>query len=175
MKYNVFLSKGMFMKRSLIFIFSILFLGCSTTENNQLNVQHVITIKQDVLTSLYIQRPGARAIIGASAGYVVFNNNFTHEQSYIKDNYTGEEYVTKGTELGIKEEELHHYHNIVAVFHTQAALNDFIKNGWQYNEVLQVKPNYRHFLKVAKLVIPLNDMTVFLPAIPNEIARLQHF
>lgn len=165
------------MKLSFIFIFSLFFFGCATTEKGQLTIQHATSIKQGVLSNLYKEIPGARAIIGASAGYVVFSDHFLKSQSYIKDNYTGEEYFSSASKFGFKKEKLNSYENIIVVFHTQTALNNFIQHGWQHNDVLLNKANYRYIKKVAKVVAPINDFTVFLSLVNNvnEVASAQSF
>lgn len=95
---------------------------------------------QDTLNRLYKARPSAKAAIAGAAGYGVFTNRGVQVlvagggggRGLVKNNRTGQETFMKvaevqaGLGLGIKK------FRVIFVFETEEALNQFVKDGWEF-------------------------------------------
>jgi len=102
--------------------------------------KQILNMKQEVLTQLYAQKPYTRSQIGSAPGYAVFNNANVNlifiaagtGYGAVKNSSTGQHtYMNMaeggiGLGLGAKD------YRIVMVFHTEAAMNQFINSGWTF-------------------------------------------
>ena len=102
--------------------------------------QHIRDISETTLLKLYSLQPNARSYVENAAGYGVFGNwgvkvffvgggtgkgmavNNSNNHETFMDMVAG----TVGFGLGAKT------YNIVFIFETEQALNDFTENGWQF-------------------------------------------
>jgi lipid-binding SYLF domain-containing protein len=102
--------------------------------------QHIRDISETTLLKLYSLQPNARRYVENAAGYGVFGNwgvkllfigGGTGKGMVVKNSNNFETYMdmiagTVGFGLGAKT------YNIVFIFETEKALNDFTENGWQF-------------------------------------------
>jgi lipid-binding SYLF domain-containing protein len=102
--------------------------------------QHIRDISQETLSKLYSMQPNARRNVENAAGYGVFGNwgvkllfigggtgkgmtvNNSNNHETFMDMVAG----TVGFGIGAKT------YNVVFVFETEKALNDFTESGWQF-------------------------------------------
>ncbi|MCG7544076.1 hypothetical protein MHM93_07765 [Pseudoalteromonas sp. MM17-2] len=125
---------------SFIFTLFAVLTGCASTGTPAQKRQVVQDMRSDTLNRLYDQKPDVRNQLTSAAGYAVFDNanvnvifaSFGGGYGVAKNNRTGEWTYMKmgeaglGLGLGVKD------FNVVMVFHTEDALNYFIKNGWAF-------------------------------------------
>ena len=121
---------------------SLIFGGCATTiEGNtpEAKRRNIYAIKKEVLTDLYNMRPEVKAKISAAPGYAVFSNanlslllvsagvghGVVHRKE-AKPIFMKMGELGVGMGLGIKD------FRAVFVFRNKAALNKFIKEGWEF-------------------------------------------
>lgn len=129
--------------RLLLLIIAVISLSAcasiGTGTNNEKRAA-IIDMKDATLTQLFREKPDTRNQINASKGYAVFSNANVNlfllaagtGYGMAKDLSTGKvTYMNMveggiGVGLGVKD------YRIVMVFHTQAALNQFIESGWTF-------------------------------------------
>ena len=111
-------------------------LGASKAEKQQ----EVQKMSQDTLARLYTAQPSAQKAVEGAAGYAVFSNfgmkifvagggtgsgmavdNKTKQATYMKMVE-----VQAGLGMGVKK------FQVIFVFDTQKALNDFVNSGWEF-------------------------------------------
>ena len=117
--------------------------GCVATGSNtsvEDKRQQVLAMKDDVLTQLYNDKPDTRAQINAAAGYAVFSNanvnliliaaggGYGVAENNQSGQYTYMNMAEGGVGLGLGAKD----YRIVMVFHSAAALNQFIESGWTF-------------------------------------------
>lgn len=117
--------------------------GCVSTQENltvEQKQQRVMAMKDATLTKLFTQKPDVRQQIEAAQGYAVFSNANVNVifvsagggYGVVKNMKTGQHtYMNMaeggvGLGLGAKD------YRIVMVFHSQAAIRQFIANGWTF-------------------------------------------
>ncbi|TKB45084.1 YSC84-related protein [Thalassotalea mangrovi] len=112
-------------------------MGEGTKQEKQ---QKILSMKNDVLTQLFKEKPYSRKVVEGSKGYGVFSN--ANLNLFI---------VSAGTGYGVVKDlnsQRHTYMNmaeggvgfgmgakdyrIVMVFHTQQAMEHFVNNGWTF-------------------------------------------
>ena len=112
-------------------------MGTGTTADKQ---QAILKMKDDVLTQLFKEKPYTRAQVESSEGYAVFSNanlnllfvaagtgyGMVKNMSTGKITYMNMAEGGVGLGLGAKD------YRIVMVFHTKAAMNQFIETGWTF-------------------------------------------
>ncbi len=112
-------------------------MGSGTKAEKQ---QEILKMKDTVLTQLFAKKPDTRSQINSAPGYAVFSNaniNLifmaagTGYGVVKKKGASGYTYMNMaeggiGLGLGVKD------YRIVMVFHTPAAMNSFINNGWTF-------------------------------------------
>lgn len=116
--------------------------GCATMSGNSQSEQRqsVLGMKNDTLQKLYQQKPDVKSQIAKAPGYAVFSNanvnllfaSFGGGYGVVKNNISGKHTYMKmgevglGLGLGVKD------FRIIFVFHTKAAMNRFIEDGWAF-------------------------------------------
>lgn len=119
------------------FLVSCASMGSGTKAQKQ---QQILKMKEESLTKLFQQKPDTRAQLNSAPGYAVFSNANINllfvaagtGYGVVKDRATGSNtYMNMaeggvGLGLGVKD------YRIVMVFHTKAAMNQFINNGWTF-------------------------------------------
>ena len=102
--------------------------------------QQILNMKSQTLSQLFKSKPDTEAQINAAPGYAVFSNANVNlvfvaagtGYGVVKDMATGKHtYMNMaegGLGLGIGAKD----YRIVMVFHTAAAMNQFINNGWTF-------------------------------------------
>ncbi|GAA0852828.1 YSC84-related protein [Aliiglaciecola litoralis] len=102
--------------------------------------QHILDMKEQVMTKLYAKKPDTRQQIAAAPGYAVFSNANVNlifmaagtGYGVVTDNASGAlTYMNMaeggvGLGLGVKD------YRIIMVFHTAKAMTDFINKGWTF-------------------------------------------
>lgn len=102
--------------------------------------QHILSMKNEVLSELFTQKPYAKQQVYSAPGYAVFSNANVNlifiaagtGYGVVKNASTGQHtYMNMaeggvGLGLGAKD------YRIVMVFHTQAAMKQFIESGWTF-------------------------------------------
>jgi lipid-binding SYLF domain-containing protein len=102
--------------------------------------EKVLTMREEVLSELFVQRPQARAEIDDAEGYAVFSNVGVQifllggggGRGVVRDVKSGQDTYMKmatasvGIGLGIKD------FRAVFIFHSRDALNNFIEHGWDF-------------------------------------------
>ena len=120
-----------------LFIFSCASMGDGNKAEKQ---QHIISMKDDVLTKLFATKPHTRAQLNGASGYAVFSNANINlffvsagtGYGVVKDMSSGQHTYMNMAEggvgfgLGVKD------YRIVMVFHTKKAMNHFVDNGWTF-------------------------------------------
>ena len=99
-----------------------------------------MAMKNDVLTELFQKKPSARSVVNNASGYAVFSNanvnlifaSFGGGYGLAKNMRTGEHTYMKMGEVGLGLGAGVKDFRIVMVFHSEAALNNFINNGWSF-------------------------------------------
>lgn len=101
----------------------------------------VLAMKDTALTQLYAKKPDARGEISSAPGYAVFSNANVNlillaagtGHGVVKKKSTGEyTYMDMaegglGLGLGVKD------YRVVMIFHTEASMDNFVKNGWVFS------------------------------------------
>ena len=112
-------------------------MGSGSKEEKQ---QTILRMKDAALTELFATKPDTRQQINAAPGYAVFSNANVNVifmaagtgYGVVKNMDTGKHtYMNMaeggvGLGLGVKD------YRIVMVFHTEAAMNDFVEKGWTF-------------------------------------------
>lgn len=102
--------------------------------------QLILKMKSDALTQLFENKPYTRKLVESSPGYAVFSNANINllfvaagtGYGAVKNMNTGKHtYMNMaeggvGLGLGVKD------YRIVLIFHTEAAMNQFIDSGWSF-------------------------------------------
>jgi lipid-binding SYLF domain-containing protein len=102
--------------------------------------EKVLTMREEVLSELFVQRPQARAEIDDAEGYAVFSNVGVQifllggggGRGVVRDVKSGQDTYMKmatasvGIGLGIKD------FRAVFIFHSRDALDNFIEHGWDF-------------------------------------------
>lgn len=129
--------------RSLIVVmFSVMLSACASMGGGTKieKQQHILEMKQQVLTKLYTKKPDTRQQITAAPGYAVFSNanvnlflvaagtGYGVVTDNLSGNYTYMNMAEGGVGLGIGVKD----YRIVMVFHTTAAMNSFVNKGWTF-------------------------------------------
>lgn len=112
-------------------------MGTGSADEKRSTIQKM---KNDVLTQLYRQKPYAKAQIQDAAGYAVFSNANINlifmaagtGYGMAKNMRTGKVHYMNmaeggvGLGLGVKD------YRLIMVFHSQAALKQFVESGWTF-------------------------------------------
>ncbi|MFT4732959.1 MAG: lipid-binding SYLF domain-containing protein [Gammaproteobacteria bacterium] len=100
----------------------------------------ILEMQQDALEKLYLKKPAARDELKASPGYAVFSNaninlflvsagtgyGVVNDQVQNKKTYMNMAEGGVGFGIGAKD------YRIVMVFHNQAAMRNFVEQGWTF-------------------------------------------
>ena len=100
----------------------------------------ILSMKDEVLTQLFREKPYSRNQLESSKGYAVFSNanvkvffvaagtgyGLVKDMSTSKITYMNMAEGGLGLGLGVKD------YRIVMVFHTKAAMNQFVQHGWTF-------------------------------------------
>ena len=116
--------------------------ACSTTrgKSGAEKRQAIQQMKRDTLAQLYAKKPDVRSQIASAPGYGVFSNanvyiivagvgggyGVVESQGNAKTTYMKMGEVGVGIGIGVKD------YRLVMVFHTQDALDYFVKHGWSF-------------------------------------------
>ena len=132
------------MKRNLLLIVCCLAIAvaCSTTrgKSGAEKRQAIQQMKRDTLNQLYEKKPDVRSQIAGAPGYGVFSNANVYiivagvggGYGLVENSHTGNTTYMKmgevgvGIGVGVKD------YRLVLVFHTQDALEYFVKHGWSF-------------------------------------------
>ena len=122
--------------------YSLIAGGCATMSGTTPaeKRQSILQMKDEVLTELFKAKPDVRAQIKKAPGYAVFSNvnvniilaSFGGGYGLAKRNWSGKYTYMKMGEVGIGLGAGIKDFRIVMIFHTRAALEDFIENGWAF-------------------------------------------
>ena len=102
--------------------------------------QTILQMKDTVLTELFATKPDTRQQLNAAPGYAVFSNanvnvifvaastgyGVVKNADTNKHTFMNMAEAGVGLGLGVKD------YRIVMIFHTEAAMNDFVENGWTF-------------------------------------------
>jgi lipid-binding SYLF domain-containing protein len=100
----------------------------------------ILDMQQDTLSKLYAKKPAAKAEIAASPGYATFSNanvnlillaagtGYGVVNNQVKGGKTYMNMAEGGVGLGLGAKD----YRIVMVFHTEAAMNQFVEKGWTF-------------------------------------------
>ena len=133
----------MFFIRSIVSLLLSFTLAACASMGSGSNVekrQQILDMKNEVLSQLFANKPDTRAQLNSSPGYTVFSNANVNlffvaagtGYGVVKNMSTGQHtYMNMaeggiGLGLGAKD------YRIVMVFHTTAAMNQFINSGWTF-------------------------------------------
>ncbi len=102
--------------------------------------QAILTMKDQVLTQLFKQKPDTRAQINAAPGYAVFSNANVNllfvaagtGYGVVKDMASGKHTYMNMAEGGVGLGFGAKDYRIVMVFHTRDAMNNFVESGWTF-------------------------------------------
>ncbi len=132
--------KSFFRIFSAVLVLLLLTLSVASAASLEEKRQHIRDISNKTLLKLYSLQPDARGYVEKAAGYAVFGNwgvkllfigggtgkgmavNNSNNFETFMDMVTG----TAGLGLGAKT------YNVVFIFETEKALDDFTTNGWQF-------------------------------------------
>ena len=131
------------MGRKLILLLACLLLAAACSSKGKTGNEKreaIQRMKNDTLADLYDKKPDVRSQIGSAPGYGVFSNanvyllvvgagggyGMVHNQHTGKDTYMKMGEVAVGLGAGAKD------YRLVLVFHTQDALDYFVKYGWSF-------------------------------------------
>jgi len=125
-----------------IFLLSFALVGCASmgSGSNADKRQQILNMKNDVLTQLFANKSDTRSQLSSAPGYAVFSNANVNlffiaagtGYGVVKNMSTGQHtYMNMaeggiGLGLGAKD------YRIVMVFHTSAAMNQFVASGWTF-------------------------------------------
>lgn len=102
--------------------------------------QKILSMKNDVLTQLFKQKPYSRKVVEGSKGYGVFSNaninlfvvsagtGYGVVKNMASQQHTYMNMAEGGVGLGMGVKD----YRIVMVFHTQQAMDHFVHNGWTF-------------------------------------------
>jgi len=125
---------------AMVLMGTLLFASVASAASQEEKRQHIRDISNKTLLKLYDLQPSARGYVENAAGYAVFGNwgvklifigggtgkgmavNNSNNHETFMDMVTG----TAGFGIGAKT------YNVVFIFETEKALNDFTTNGWQW-------------------------------------------
>lgn len=124
----------------LLLLFAVLLTACaSNSGNTQAEKRQAIhSMRDQVLSDLYQEKPDVKAQINSAHGYAVFSNaniniifaSLGGGYGMVRNNHTGQNTYMKmgeaGVGLGIGVKDF----RLVFVFHSEAALNQFTEKGW---------------------------------------------
>ncbi len=100
----------------------------------------ILEMQQDALEKLYLKKPAARDELKASPGYAVFSNaninlflvsagtGYGVVNDQVQNTKTYMNMAEGGVGLGIGAKD----YRIVMVFHNQAAMRNFVEQGWTF-------------------------------------------
>lgn len=109
----------------------------ATADEQRAAIQQV---RQDVLTQLYTKKASAQAEIANAPGYAVFSNanvnvilaSFGGGYGVVQNNGSGSATYMKMGEVGVGLGAGVKDFKLVLVFHTEQAMQRFIKHGWAF-------------------------------------------
>lgn len=109
----------------------------ATADEQRAAIQQV---RQDVLTQLYTKKASAQAEIANAPGYAVFSNanvnvilaSFGGGYGVVQNNNSGAATYMKMGEVGVGLGAGVKDFRLVLVFHTEQAMQRFIKHGWAF-------------------------------------------
>lgn len=127
---------------SILIILALAIGGCATSgpKSTEEKRQAILTMKSEVLTELFKQKPDVKQQLINAPGYAVFSNanvniifaSFGGGHGVVKNNKTGHYTYMKmgevgiGLGLGVKD------FRIVMIFHSAATMKHFIESGWAF-------------------------------------------
>jgi len=127
---------------ALILLSLVVFLnGCASTSGSPSDRRAAINAMQaEVLNDLYAEKPSVRNQISNAVGYGVFDNanvnvilaSFGGGYGVVQNQKTGERTYMKMAEAGVGLGAGVKDFRVVLVFHTDAALNRFVEQGWAF-------------------------------------------
>ncbi|MET1255489.1 YSC84-related protein [Aliikangiella maris] len=129
------------MPKLLVFIFAVFMSGCASMgQSDAQQRQNILSMKNEVLTELFKQKPSVRTQIKQVPGYAVFSNvnvnvilaSFGGGHGVAKSNTTGKQTFMKMGEVGIGLGAGVKDFRVVMLFHTQQAFDRFIEYGWSF-------------------------------------------
>ncbi|GAA5216814.1 YSC84-related protein [Corallincola platygyrae] len=129
------------MKKVLSMLIAVFLVGCSAKGSTPAEQRaEVQKMNQEVISAVYKQEPAAKKLMSTAAGYATFSNAQVNiifvagggGYGMAKDNSTGKitymEMGEGGVGLGLGAKD----YRVLFVFHTKAALNSFIEDGWVF-------------------------------------------
>ena len=115
--------------------------GCASTSGSVSDRRAAInSMHSNVLTNLYKEKPSVRQQISSAVGYGVFDNanvnvilaSFGGGYGVVHNRKTGARTYMRMAEAGVGLGAGVKDFRVVMVFHTEAALNRFVKEGWAF-------------------------------------------
>ncbi|TLU61599.1 hypothetical protein FE810_13860 [Thalassotalea litorea] len=112
-------------------------MGDGSTQDKQ---DKILSMKNDVLTQLFQQKPDSRKVVEGSKGYGVFSNanvnllvvsagtGYGVVKNMATQQHTYMNMAEGGVGLGMGVKD----YRIVMVFHTKQAMDHFVNNGWTF-------------------------------------------
>lgn len=129
-----------FIRLLTVVLFSFMLVSCASMGNGSSTdkKKQILSMKQEVLTQLFVSKPYTRSQINSAPGYAVFSNanvnlifiaagtgyGVVKNMSTGKHTYMNMAEAGIGLGLGAKD------YRIVMVFHSSAAMSQFINSGW---------------------------------------------
>ncbi|WP_105169842.1 YSC84-related protein [Pseudoalteromonas sp. T1lg23B] len=145
--------------------------GCATSGGKSVAEKRaaVESMRSNVLSQLYAQKPDVQQQIASSAGYAVFDNanvnvifaSFGGGYGVAVNRQTGARtymnMAEAGLGLGIGAKDF----SIVMVFHSQSALARFIEHGWAFGGNADAAAKHKHQGGAVAAEVVVDDVTVY--------------
>ncbi|WP_152088284.1 YSC84-related protein [Pseudoalteromonas sp. A25] len=155
-----------------IFVLSALLIaGCASSSGKSVEQKRaaVESMRSDVLSKLYTQKPDVQQQIASSAGYAVFDNanvnviiaSFGGGYGVAVNRQTGAKTYMNMAEAGIGFGIGAKDFSVVMVFHTSAALQRFIEHGWAFGGNADAAAKHKHQGGAVAAEVVVDDVTVY--------------
>ncbi|CAM4199814.1 YSC84-related protein [Pseudoalteromonas byunsanensis] len=148
-----------------------LLMGCASSGGNTVAEKRaaVESMRSDVLSQLYSQKPDVQQQIANAVGYAVFDNanvnvifaSFGGGYGVVVNRQTGARtymnMAEAGLGIGIGAKDF----SIVMVFHSQSALARFIEHGWAFGGNADAAAKHKHQGGAVAAEAVVDDVTVY--------------
>ncbi|OHU84305.1 MULTISPECIES: YSC84-related protein [Pseudoalteromonas] len=147
-----------------------LLVGCASAGNTVAEKRAAVeSMRSDVLSQLYSEKPDVQQQIASSAGYAVFDNaNVNVIFASLGGGYgvavnrttgarTYMNMAEAGLGLGIGAKDF----SVVMVFHSQSALARFIEHGWAFGGNADAAAKHKHQGGAVAAEAVVDDVTVY--------------
>lgn len=145
--------------------------GCAMNSNASPQEKRamVVSMKDNTLAKLYAQKPDVRNQVASSPGYAVFDNaninliiaSVGGGYGVVVDNKTGKNtymnMAEAGLGLGLGAKDF----NVVMVFHTNAAMNRFIEQGWAFGGNADAAAKHKDQGMAVTAEAMVDDVTIY--------------